>query len=119
MITFELVEKTDEKLIYHYYPEDDRTMSPGIIEVDRVRMSVDMRRPAEKDVFRPATDEEKAAMGASINAMREQRGEPPLADDILAAMTRASGKYECLDPVMQQIAGAFYGGTELEKGTIE
>lgn len=119
MITFEIVEKTDEMLTYHYYPEDDRTASPGIIVVDKVRGAVDMRRPAEKDSFRPATEEEKAAMGAAINAMREQRGESPLSEDILSAMTKAAGKYECLDPVMQQIAGAFYGGTELEKGTIE
>ena len=119
MIIFEIVEKTDEMLTYHYYPEDDRSASPGIIVVDKVRMIVEMRRPAEKDTFRPATEEEKTAMGVSINAMREQRGEPPLADEILAAMTKASGKYECLNLVMNQIAGAFYGGTELEKGTIE
>ena len=119
MITFELVNRTDEELTYHYYPDDDRTVSPGIIVVDKVRGAVDMRRPAEKDVFRPASDAEKAAMGQAINALREQRGETPLSDDVLALMTKAAGKYECLDPVMQQIAGAFYGGNELEKGTIE
>ena len=119
MVTFELVNKTEQELTYHYYPEDDRDSSPGIIVVDKVRMAVDMKRPAEKDVFRPASDEEKAAMGAGINAMREQRGEPPLADEILAAMTKAAGKYEYLNPVMQEIAGAFYGGTELEGGKVE
>ena len=119
MITFELVEKTDEMLTYHYYPEDDRTASPGIIVVDKVRGAVDMRRPAEKDIFRPASEEEKTAMGAAINDLRRQRGEAPLSEDVLALMTKAAGKYECLDPVMQQIAGAFYGGKELEKGTVE
>lgn len=119
MITFELVEKTDKTLTYHYYPEDDRTASPGIIVVDKERGAVDMRRPAEKDIFRPASEEEKAAMGAAINELRQQRGEAPLSEEMLALMTKAAGKYECLDPVMQQIAGAFYSGTDLEKGTIE
>ena len=121
MITYELVNITEEGLIYHYYPEDDRTASPGIILVDIVNKTVDMKRPAEKDVFRPASEEEKAAMGAAINKMREERGESPLSDDILAAMTKAAGKYEYLNPVMQEIAGELYGGNvlELKGGTIE
>ena len=121
MITYELVNITEHELTYHYYPEDDRAASPGIIVVDLVRMSVDMKRPAEKDVFRPASEEEKAAMGAGINKMREERGEAPLSDDVLAAMTKAAGKYECLNPVMQDIAGALYGGDifELKGGRID
>lgn len=114
MITYELVNITDQELTYHYYPEDDRTLSPGIIVVDMVRKTLDMKRPAEKDVFRPASEEEKAAMGAAINKMREEMGEPPLSDDILAAMTKAAGKYEYLNPVMQDIAAALYGGDVLE-----
>lgn len=119
MVTFQLVEKTDEILKYEYYPEDDRTGAPGIIVVDRVRMTVDMRKPAERDVFRPASDEEKAAMQAGLNAMREKRGDPPLDQDILDRMTQAAGKYVYLDPAMQQIAGAFYSGNPAEGGKVD
>ncbi len=119
MVTFQLVERTGETLTYEYYPEDDHTGAPGIIVVDLARMAVDMRKPAEKDVFRPASDEEKAAMQAGLNAMREKRGDAPLDKDILDKMTQAAGKYVYLDPAMQQIAGAFYSGNPIESGRVD
>ncbi len=119
MVTFELVEKSGEMLRYEYYPEDDHSAAPGIIVVDLTRMAVDMRKPAEKDVFRPASDEEKAAMQAGLNAMRKKRGDPPLPKEILDSMTRAAGKYVYLDPAMQMIANAFYSGSPLEKGRAD
>lgn len=119
MVTFQLVEKTDEILRYEYYPEDDRSAAPGIIVVDRTRMAVDMRKPAERDEFRPASDEEKAAMQAGLNAMRADRGDPPLDQDILDKMTQAAGKYVYLDPAMQKIAGAFYSGAPVESGRVD
>ena len=119
MVTFQLVEATDEILRYECYPEDDRSAAPGIIVVDKTRMAVDMRKPAEKDVFRPASDEEKAAMQAGLNAMREKRGDPPLPQDILDKMTQAAGKYVYLDPAMQRIADAFYSGNPTDGGKVE
>ena len=82
-------------------------------------MAVEMKKPAEKDFFRPASDEEKAAMQAGLNSMREKRGDPPLPQDILDKMTQAAGKYVYLDPVMQQIAGAFYSGSPAGDGKVE
>ncbi len=119
MVTFELVENTGDTLRYEYYPEDDRSAAPGVIVVDKTRMAVDMRKPAENDIFRPASDEEKAAMQAGLNAMREKRGDPPLPQEILDSMTRAAGKYVYLDPAMQAIANAFYGGQPLESGRAD
>lgn len=42
MVTFKLVEETDEYLLYWYYAEGDESLKPGIIIVDKINGKIDI-----------------------------------------------------------------------------
>ena len=41
MVTFKLIEETDEYLLYWYYAEGDESLKPGIIIVGRLQVQIE------------------------------------------------------------------------------
>lgn len=52
MVTFKLIEETDEQLVFRYYPEGDEDREPGIITVDRTANRISITQMAEYDIER-------------------------------------------------------------------
>ena len=49
MVVYEFKEETEEKIIYWYYPEDDRTKEYGIIVADKINEKISITKSAEAD----------------------------------------------------------------------
>lgn len=65
MVTFKLVEETDEYLLYWYYAEGDESLKPGIIIVDKINGKI------ERDI----SVEELNELAESVNReIREEGG---------------------------------------------
>lgn len=70
-----LIEKTDDKLVYYYYPEGDESKSPGIIIVDFVKDEITVTKLAEEDSERDIPPEELNELAEAINRMKRELGE--------------------------------------------
>ena len=58
MVTFKLIEESEDRLVYWYYPEGHEDKKPGVIVVDRVREEVRITDVAEEDWERDIPPEE-------------------------------------------------------------
>ena len=68
MVTFKLVEETDEYLLYWYYAEGNESLKPGIIIVDKINGKIDI---TELDI----SVEELNELAESVNReIREEGG---------------------------------------------
>lgn len=74
MITFNLVEETNERLVFWYYPEGNEDKRPGIIVVDRIKEEIDVTELAEEDWERYIPPEELNELAEAINQMKHERG---------------------------------------------
>ena len=50
MVYWYLVEETDERIIYEYYPENKKDKKAGIITIDRIAENIELTKPAEYDI---------------------------------------------------------------------
>lgn len=75
MVTFKLVEETDEYLLYWYYAEGNESLKPGIIIVDKINGKIDITELAEDDWERDISVEELNELAESVNReIREEGG---------------------------------------------
>lgn len=49
MVTFKLIEKSEGKLVYWYYPEGNEDKRPGTIIVNRLKEEIELTELAEDD----------------------------------------------------------------------
>lgn len=49
MVKYYFIEENDKHIIYHYYPEDDKTKEYGIIDVDKEDEIVRVTKTTERD----------------------------------------------------------------------
>lgn len=75
MVTFKLIKKSEDQLVYWYYPEGNEEKRPGIIVVNRVREEINITELAEDDWERDIPPEEINELIDAINQMRRERGE--------------------------------------------
>lgn len=80
MVTFELIEKDDNCIVYNYWPENDRTKKPGKVIIDRIAEEVDLEL-AEADFWCSSSVEEQNSMRDSMNRMRIEAGKPELTEE--------------------------------------
>ena len=85
MVTYELIHRSGNKLLYQYWPEDDRSSRPGRIAIDINRETSSLEEPAERDFQDSATGADMNALRDAINDMRRERGEDPLTEKELPA----------------------------------
>ena len=75
MVTFKLVEESDEYLLYWYYAEGNESLKPGIIIVDKIKGKIDITELAEDDWERDISVEELNELAESVNReIREEGG---------------------------------------------
>lgn len=75
MVTFKLIEETDEYLIYWYYTNGNESLKLGIIIVDKINGKIDITELAEDDWERDISVEELNELAESVNReIREEGG---------------------------------------------
>ena len=74
MVTFKLVEETDEYLLYWYYAEGNESLKPGIIIVDKINGKIDITELAEDDWERDISVEELNELAESVNREIREEG---------------------------------------------
>lgn len=112
MVTFKLVEETDNGYIYWYYPEGDEEKRPGIIVVDKNMNDIELTELAEKDWERYIPVEEINEMVDSINQMKRERG----ATDFLEYATEPEHNIWYGDHAVNEICKFLRKGEIPEKG---
>ena len=75
MVSYKLVDRKEDILVYEYYPENHLNSKPGIITVDFTKSSIHIDKMAEEDFEFDITIEERNAMIEEINDMKRERGE--------------------------------------------
>lgn len=80
MVTFKLIERSEEKLVYWYYPEGNEDKRPGIIIVDCLKEEIELTELAEEDWERDIPVEEINELIESINQMKRENGETDFLD---------------------------------------
>lgn len=91
MVTFKIVEETDEYLLYWYYAEGNESLKPGIIIVDKINGKIDITELAEDDWERDISVEELNELAESVNReIREEGG-----TDFLELATEPEHRRNC------------------------
>ena len=75
MVTFKLIEETDARLVFWYYPEGYEDKKPGTIIVDRIKEEIDITELAEDDWEHVIPLEEINELVDAINRMKQEQGE--------------------------------------------
>lgn len=112
MVTFRLVEETDERLVFWYYPEGHEDKRPGIIVVDRIKEEIDVTELAEEDWERDIPPEELNELAEAINQMKRERG----ATDFVELVTEPEHSIYYGDHAVREIAKHLREGKVPKKG---
>ena len=75
MVIFKLIEESEDRLVYWYFPEGHEDKKPGVIVVDRVREEIKIIEVAEEDWERDIPPEEMNELVEAINQMKHERGD--------------------------------------------
>ena len=78
MVTFILVKRNGNILVYRYYPNDERSKSPGEITVDLDNQLFEITELAEDDFEYDISPEEINILINAINEGKRERGETGL-----------------------------------------
>ena len=116
MVTFRLIEKSDEKLVYRYFPLGKAEHGFGIIEVDRVADKIDVKELAPDDqITRHPVEEQQKIRDAIVN-MRRIEQLPELTEEEFPIPTEDKFSTVFADHAVQKIVQAYNKGEILEEG---
>ena len=120
MVTYELIHRSGNKLLYQYWPEDDRSSHPGRIAIDINRETSSLEEPAERDFQDSTTGADMNALRDAINDMRRERGEDPLTEEELPAEpdNAVCRWWYYYDHVVQGLSRRLDKGERPEHGTV-
>lgn len=118
MVTFKSINKTDNYLIYHYFPEGKEELDPGILQLNLSEISVKILKLAEKDFEQIIPKEELNELRNVINKARVEAGEPELTNDELPIATEDEILHFYADKAIQKILNEYKKGKILETGTV-
>ena len=120
MVTYELIHRSGNKLLYQYWPEDDRSSRPGRIAIDINRETSSLGEPAERDFQDSATGADMNALRDAINDMRRERGEDSLTEEKLPAEpdNAVCRWWYYYDHVVQGLSRRLDKGERPEHGTV-
>lgn len=117
MVTFKLINQTNESIIYHYYPEGRENQKFGIIRIDIINNTVFLDKLAEDDFEYIIKKEELNELRACINKMRLENGESELTEDELPSATKDEIARFYADHAINRIWEAYKKGAPLESGS--
>ena len=112
MVTFKLIEKRNDQLVYWYYPEGNEDTRPGDIVVDRVKEVIEITELAEDDWERDIPTREINNLIESINQMKREDGET----DLLGLVTEPEHNIWHGDHAVREIIKHLREGKVPEKG---
>ena len=81
MVTFRLIEETDQYLTYWYFPNGNEDEMYGIILIDKLNETVEIQKMAHDDFSHIVTVDEQNELRNSINEMRKEEGLPLLTEE--------------------------------------
>ena len=118
MVTFDIESKTLDKVVYRYFPENNRDSEPGIFSISLTTGEVMLEVVAEEDHICRTSASELNTMRDAINEMRAENGEPPLTEDELPIATEDEEWYYYVDHAIRGVRDELEKGIIPEKGTV-
>lgn len=112
MVTFILIEKTENTLTYYYYPEGYEDKEPGIIIIYIKEQEAEIVKLAELDFERDIYPEESNLLVDAINECVRERG----GTDFVEPVTKVWHSTFFADHVIRKIFEALGNGKVLEEG---
>lgn len=116
MVTFKLIERTDERIIYHYYPEGKENDGFGIIRLNVRERTMDLIKPADDDFETITAKDELNSLRDAINKMRIEAGKPELTEKDLPSATEDEVSRFYANHAIKRIWEAYKDGKILDKG---
>ena len=116
MVTFKLVNQTDNDVIYHYYPEGKEELGSGIIRLDLAHKTIVLEQLAENDFERVTTKEELNELRASINQLRLEEEGKELSEDEWPIATKDMVTHFYADHAIRGILETYKEGKILQSG---
>lgn len=113
VVTYQLIEKSKEKLIYVYYPEDDKSKKPGKIIVNRYNDEIKVTEIAEIDTERDIPVKEINELIDAINRMEKETG----GNDFVEYETESIHSYSYGNHAINDIADKLNSGVVPKQGT--
>lgn len=75
MVTFRLIEKEKQRIVYWYFPEGKEENGHGVIIVNKLQDEINITEVAPDDFERDVPAEELNKMAEAINRMKHEAGE--------------------------------------------
>ena len=116
MVTFRLIEETDQYLIYWYFPNGDEDEMHGIILIDKSNETVEIQKMAHDDFSHIVTVAEQNELRNSVNDMRREEGLPLLTEEEWPSASTAFKKTFFADHAISKIIESYNSGEILKEG---
>ena len=71
MVKYYLVENTDKRVVYEYYPEDRKEKVPGLIVLDKIAVTIGITKLTEDEHEAIYTEEELRDFHKALSEMTE------------------------------------------------
>ena len=114
MVSFKLIEKNEDNLVYHYYPEADENLKRGVIIVDRIKEEIFVSELAENDWERYISTEELNEVYDSFNRILKEEGK----EEQINYATEPVHSVFYADPVIREISKRINSGEIPEEGSV-
>ena len=116
MVTFRLIEETDQYLTYWYFPNGNEDEMYGIILIDKLNETVEIQKMAHDDFSHIVTVDEQNELRNSINEMRKEEGLPLLTEEEWPSATTALTKTFFADHAISKIIESYNSGEIFKEG---
>ena len=116
MVTFRLIEETDQYLTYWYFPNGNEDEMYGIILIDKLNETVEIQKMAHDDFSHIVTVDEQNELRNSINEMRKEEGLPLLTEEEWPSASTAFKKTFFADHAISKIIESYNSGEILKEG---
>ncbi|MCF0137134.1 MAG: hypothetical protein HUJ66_02085 [Oscillospiraceae bacterium] len=116
MVTFRLMEKNDETVVYRYFPNGKAEHGFGLIVIDRLAGKIDVTELAPDDMLRRHTVEDQLRIREAIVNMRRTEQLPELTEEEFPIPTQDRISTVFADHAIQKIVEAYNQGQILEEG---
>ena len=119
MVTFRLIEETDQYLIYWYFPNGNEDEMHGIILIDKLNETVEIQKMAHDDFSHIVTVDEQNELRNSVNDTRKEEGLPLLTEEEWPSASTAFKKTFFADHAISKIIESYNSGEILKEGMSE
>ena len=110
MVTFRLVEETEQYLIYWYFPDGHEDEMHGIILIDKLNGTVEIPKMAHNDFSHIVTVAEQNELRDSVNDMRREEGLSLLTEEEWPSATTEFTKTFFADHAISKIIEGYNSG---------